>query len=153
MIAEEISISAEDARSPDAMLMMNELTRCLQAITGDGGQGSFSVEDVCVPRSLFAVARNRQGDAIGCGAFRPMDEKTVEIKRMYMREKLKGIGSKLLSYLEQQASIMGYDVLRLETRLVNQKAVTFYERNGYRRIPNYGRYQGRAEAVCFEKHL
>jgi ribosomal protein S18 acetylase RimI-like enzyme len=48
---------------------------------------------------------------------------------------------------------MGYETLRLSTRLVNQTAVSFYERNGYRRIPNYGRYQGRDEAVCFEKML
>lgn len=82
-----------------------------------------------------------------------MDEKTAEIKRMFVNEKSTGVGSKILSFLEQQAYVMGYRVLRLETRLVNQKAVTFYERNGYRRIPNYGRYLDRAEAVCFDKCL
>lgn len=44
-------------------------------------------------------------------------------------------------------------VLGLETRLVNTRAVHFYERHGYSRIPNYGRYIGRPEAVCFEKTL
>ena len=153
MLAEEIVVAAEDPRSPEAALLMNELSACLQAITGDGGQNSFNVEDVCVPRSLFAIARNPKGEAVGCGAFRPMDEKTAEIKRMYVREKSSGVGTKLLAFLERQARAMGYKVFRLETRLVNQGAVAFYERNGYQRISNYGRYQGRAEAVCFEKRL
>jgi GNAT superfamily N-acetyltransferase len=153
MNVEEIIITAEDPRSPDAILLMNELSMCLLAITGDGGQSSFNAEDVRVPRSLFAIARNLKGEAIGCGAFRPMDKTTAEIKRMYVREKSSGVGSKLLFFLEHQALQMGYEVLHLETRLVNQVAVLFYERNGYRRILNYGRYQGRPEAVCFEKHL
>jgi ribosomal protein S18 acetylase RimI-like enzyme len=153
MNVEEIIIKKEDSFSPDAILLMNELTMCLQAITGDGGQSSFNVEDMCAPRSLFAIARNPMGEAIGCGAFRSMDKITAEIKRMYVREKSSGVGSKLLFFLENQAAEMGYEVLCLETRLVNQKAVSFYEKNGYRRIPNYGRYQGRPEAVCFEKKL
>jgi hypothetical protein len=31
--------------------------------------------------------------------------------------------------------------------------VTFYERRGYSRIPNFGKYVGKEEAVCFEKRL
>ncbi len=153
MIVDDIIIAFEDPGSPDAIVLMNELSACLQAITGDSGQSSFSVSDVCIPRSLFVIARTLKGEAIGCGAFRPLDEKTAEIKRMYVRAKAKGTGSRLLSFLEKQAGIMGYEMLRLETRLVNQRAVSFYERNGYLRIANYGRYQGRAEAVCFEKRL
>jgi ribosomal protein S18 acetylase RimI-like enzyme len=30
-------------------------------------------------------------------------------------------------------------------------AVAFYERHGYRVIPNFGKYAGRAEAVCLGK--
>ncbi len=153
MTAEELIISAGDPRSADAILLMRELSDCLHAITGDGGQSSFNVEDICVPGSLFAIVRNLQGDGVGCGAFRPMDEKTAELKRMYVRKKSIGAGSKLLSYLEHQAAMIGYEALRLETRLANQKAVAFYERNGYLRIPNYGRYQSRTEAVCYEKRL
>lgn len=56
-------------------------------------------------------------------------------------------------FLEHRAAEMGYDALLLSTRLVNQGAVSFYERNGYLRIPNYGRYQDRPEAVGFENML
>lgn len=78
---------------------------------------------------------------------------TAEVKRMYAKEKGMGIGNKILSYLEQQAYDIGYKMLCLETRLVNTKAVSFYEHNGYRKIPNYGKYEGRANSICFEKDL
>ncbi len=72
---------------------------------------------------------------------------------MYAKEKGMGIGNKILSYLEHQAHHMGYKTFRLETRIVNTKAVSFYERNGYNKIPNYGKYAKRANSICFEKNL
>lgn len=70
-----------------------------------------------------------------------------------MRTKAIGIGTKILSYLEAQAMEMGYKSLWLETRLINHQAVSFYESRGYYRIPNYGKYVDRLDAVCFEKRL
>jgi ribosomal protein S18 acetylase RimI-like enzyme len=64
-----------------------------------------------------------------------------------------GIGKDILSFLEEQARKLGYKKLWLETRLVNEQAVSFYINNGYLKIENYGRYVGRPEAICFEKIL
>lgn len=149
----KITITEESPFSPDATALMDELSECLEEITGCSGRASFDPEDVCGGRSLFAVARNQDGDAVGCGAFRPMNDTTAEVKRMYAKEKGSGTGTTLLAYLEQRARTMGYATLRLETRAVNKRAVSFYERNGYKRIPNYGKYENRPEAVCFEKKL
>lgn len=132
---------------------MDELSECLEAITGNSGKNSFDVTDVCNDKAIFVIARNKSGKAIGCGAFRPMDETTAEIKRMYAKDKGRGIGGIILSYLEHRAHDFGYEALRLETRIVNTKAVLFYEQNGYRKIPNYGKYRGRTNAICFEKEL
>lgn len=132
---------------------MEELSESLRKITGDSGKSSFDASDVCTERALFVIARKETGEAIGCGAFRPMDETTAEIKRMYAKEKGLGIGNKILSYLEDQAQSMGYQKIRLETRIINERAVLFYERNGYQKIPNYGIYKNREEAVCFEKEV
>lgn len=150
---ESIIILAESPFSSDAISLMDELSGCLRAITGDSGKNSFDANDVCKERSIFVIARDQSGKAIGCGAFRPMDETTAEIKRMYAKEKSKGIGNRILSYLEDQAHDMGYKTLRLETRIANTKAVSFYERNGYRKIANYGKYAGRENSICFEKNL
>ena len=93
------------------------------------------------------------GTPVGCGAFRPIDESTAEVKRMYAIPGLSGVGSAVLSHLENEAKLLGYSQLWLETRIVNQRAVAFYEKKGYSRIPNFGKYVGKLEAVCFAKNL
>ena len=153
MVLKNVIISAESPFSSDAISLIDELSKCLQDITGDSGKNSFDANDVCNNRGKFVIARDQSGKAIGCGAFRPINETTAEVKRMYAKEKGIGIGNKILSYLEHQAYDMGYKTLCLETRIVNAKAVSFYERNGYKKILNYGKYVGRANSICFEKIL
>jgi ribosomal protein S18 acetylase RimI-like enzyme len=114
---------------------MEELSARLQTITGDSGKNSFDPQDVCSEWAVFVIARNEEGKAIGCGAFRPANQTTVEVKRMYAKEQGRGVGRQILTYLEHKAYEMGYETLCLETRLVNTSAVSFYERNGYKRIP------------------
>lgn len=139
--------------APDALLLMEELSRNLESITGNSGKNSFNPDDVRVPRSLFVIAYDEAGEAMGCGAVRPISENTAEVKRMFARIKGAGVGTKILHYLEIHAKEFGYTVLRLETRLINTRAVAFYEKEGYHRIPSYGRYVNRPEAVCFEKTI
>jgi ribosomal protein S18 acetylase RimI-like enzyme len=152
MDSKSVIISAESPFSTDA-ISLEQLSECLQKITRDSGKNSFDANDVCSDRAIFVIARNQGGKAIGCGAFRPMDETTAEAKRMYTKDKGMGIGKKILSYLEHRAYDIEYKTLRLETRIVNTKAVSFYERNGYRKIPNYGKYAERTNSICFEKDL
>jgi N-acetylglutamate synthase-like GNAT family acetyltransferase len=146
-----IIIKDESPNSPDALHLMDELSESLESITGNSGKGSFNPNDIYVPRALFVIARNKDGEAIGCGAIRPINRSIAEVKRMYAKIKGVGIGTAILAYLEEQAQKMEYSALWLETRLVNQQAIAFYECKGYHRIPNYGKYAGNSEAVCFEK--
>ena len=76
-----------------------------------------------------------------------------EIKRMYAKPGTRGVGAALLAHLEREAQGFGYRELWLETRRVNLRAVGFYRAHGYIEIANYGRYVGRAEAICFGKRL
>ncbi|HJW55362.1 MAG TPA: GNAT family N-acetyltransferase [Burkholderiaceae bacterium] len=133
--------------------MIEELSATLASITGDDGKSSFDPNDVKVPNALFVVARDGKGQAVGCGAFRPIHDGVAEVKRMFSRQTSSGVGSVILAYLEGEAAKMGYRALWLETRLVNERAVRFYESRGYKRIPNFGKYFGNAAAVCFEKKL
>ena len=132
---------------------MNELSEILESITGGSGKNSFNPNDACASNAVFAIAYNQNEEAVGCGAIRPIDDKTAEVKRMYAKTKANGIGTKILCYLEKRAQEMGYSVLCLETRLINKRAVFFYESRGYHRILNYGKYANRPEAVCFEKNI
>ena len=148
-----MKILKRNPNHPDAILLMDELSKTLQSITGASGKNSFNPNDVCVPRSLFVIAYDEDGEAMGCGAIRPINEDIAEVKRMFAKTKDKGVGSEILSYLEMQAQEMNYSTLWLETRLINNGAVSFYEKNGYHRITNYGKYENNPEAVCFEKNI
>lgn len=92
-------------------------------------------------------------EPVGCGAIRPIDENIAELKRMFAKVKTKGVGTQILAYLEMQAKKLGYSAIWLETRLINEDAVSFYKKKGYSKIPNYGKYVGNTEAICFEKKL
>jgi GNAT superfamily N-acetyltransferase len=147
------TITHEDPASPAAVHLIDALSETLAKITGDSGKSSFDPNDVRGSRARFVVARTSTGTPVGCGAFRPLDESTAEVKRMYAVPGLSGVGSAVLSHLENEAKLLGYSQLWLETRIVNQRAVAFYERKGYSRIPNFGKYVGKLEAVCFAKNL
>lgn len=148
-----IRVTVEDPVTTDAALLLDELSDQLSLITGSSGKASFDVNDVRGDRALFVVARDGDGKPVGCGALRPLEHDVAELKRMYSRRTVPGIGTAVLAHLEAQAQQLGYAALRLETRAVNTRAVTFYERLGYARIANFGKYVGRPEAVCFEKRL
>lgn len=148
-----IKVASEDPETPDAAVLLDELSNELSTITGSSGKSSFDVGDVRGENARFVVARDRQGNAVGCGAFRPLGDGIAEIKRMYSRRSIPGIGSAVLRFLESEARELEYVALRLETRVVNARAISFYERLGYRRIPNFGKYAERPEAACFEKNL
>lgn len=139
--------------TPDAQLLIDELSKNLESITGNSGRNSFSPNDVCVPRSLFVVAYDENEEAVGCGALRPINENIAEVKRMFAKTKLIGTGTEILRFLEIKAQELGYSTLWLETRLINTRAILFYEKRGYHRIPNYGKYVDNSEAVCFEKNI
>ncbi len=140
-----------DPDSAEALALMDELSDYLEALTGSSGRSSYYSADFKVTRSLFITAYNQKGEAIGCGAIRPLDEQTAEVKRMYAMYKGSGIGRAILTQLEIEAKNLGYKALRLETRLINKTAVLFYEALGYHQIENYGKYTDNEEAVCFEK--
>ena len=147
------TITTEDPRSPEASILIDALSATLTELTGDSGRSSFDPTDVQGDRARFVVARTRDGVPVGCGAFRPMGDSIAEIKRMYAVSGTFGVGSAVLAHLESEAKILGFTQLWLETRLVNERAISFYERHGYSRIANFGKYIGRSEAVCFGKSL
>jgi GNAT superfamily N-acetyltransferase len=148
-----VQIGACDPDGPEAQALLAELSDALTAMTGSSGRASFSSDDARVPRSLFVVARDDGGALLGCGALRPVDGEAAEIKRMYARPGTRAVGAALLAHLEQAARGFGYRELWLETRVVNERAVQFYLKHGYARIPNYGKYAGRADAACFRKPI
>ena len=148
-----LRIAPQDPGTPDAVSLIDQLSHTLESVTGGNGKSSFNPDDVRGSKAMFVVARDSCGVAVGCGAFRQLEDGVAEVKRMYAIPGSRGVGTAILQYLEAQALQMGYTEFRLETRLVNSQAVRFYERRGFKRIPNFGKYVGRPEAVCLAKRL
>ena len=148
-----ITVEKSDPFSSESHRLIEMLSAELAAITGDNGKSNFTVEAMYDDKALWVLAKNAHGEAIGCGAIRPLTQNTAELKRMFSDRSVPGVGGALLTFLETSAKDMGYSELRLETRHINHRAVNFYEKNGYIRIENYGPYIGRTEAVCFSKAL
>lgn len=153
MAKNSIHITTESIRSTDAKILLSALSAELEHITGNSGDASFDDSDMDQPRSCFAIARDAGGNLLGCSAIRPYSEQTAEMKRVFSVQSGRGVGRAMIQFLEKQAISFGFERMILETRKINQQAVSFYLANGYKIIPNYGKYAGRIEAVCFEKAL
>ena len=149
----DVTIAIESIHTPDATRLLEALSSALESITGNSGAASFDANKMNDPCAAFVVARDANGLALGCGAIRPLDAHTAEMKRVYARAPHSGVGGQIVAFLERKAAELGFETIVLETRTINAKAVSFYLRNGYCIIPNYGGYAGRDGAVCFEKRL
>ncbi|MEZ4792275.1 MAG: GNAT family N-acetyltransferase [Gelidibacter sp.] len=92
---------------------------------------------------------------IGCGAIKLYDEKTIEIKRMYVlpEHRGKGIAVRILFELEIWAQELGFSKCILETGFKQPEAIALYKKAGFKIIPNYGQYIGVENSVCFGKKL
>lgn len=146
---ERVTHPNEDER---VINLINKLNDSLVSISGSSGTKRANLDDFTQENALFIIAL-RGKDAVACGGFRPLLPQICEVKRMYSLEKGKGLGRKILSALETAAKEFNYQYIYLETRRNNDNAVTFYLKNGYRIIENYGIYRERKEAVCFSKEL
>ena len=86
----------------------------------------------------FLVAFNGE-QVIGSGALRKLDDETAELKRMWLLEKYHGhgIGFHLISQLFDFAKKQGYKRVRLQTSLEQTRALAFYRKVGFYKIPCY----------------
>jgi len=100
----------------------------------------------------FVIAKDGE-DAVGCGAFRPVDERCTEIKRMFVRRtaRRRGIARQILRHLEGEIRHRGFRSIVLETGYDNVEALALYEAEGYFPIPAYLGYVGSPISRCYVK--
>ena len=77
--------------------------------------------------------------AIGCGAFKPLGDGTVELKRMFVQpaRQGKGVGRRLTEHLLSEARASGATAVRLETGTFMPAAQAVYRSLGFRAIEPY----------------
>jgi len=79
-------------------------------------------------------------ELIGCIALRKLDERTCEMKRLFLRpgSRGKGYGRKMINELVEQARMIGYVRMRLDTLPGKMDAaISLYRELGFEDIPAY----------------
>ena len=95
-----------------------------------------------------------QNQIVGTGAYYPINrgEKAVEIRKMYLLPKVRGLGlgKYLLQQLETAIALRGFKQIWIETASILAEAVKLYESNGY--LPTTGVETSRCDLV-YVKYL
>jgi GNAT superfamily N-acetyltransferase len=103
----------------------------------------------------YVLVAYDQDEPIGCGALRNYSNDTMEVKRMFvpLQKRRQGIASTILAALEIWCKELGIKKCILETGKNQPEAIALYKKNHYNIIPNFGKYEGVENSVCFEKEL
>ncbi|NEA36064.1 MarR family winged helix-turn-helix transcriptional regulator [Streptomyces sp. SID13031] len=142
LIASTVTVGVVDPRQQDARY-------CLQAyfdeLAGrfDGGFDharsiSAGADELTPPAGLLLVA-TLHSEPVGCGALKLHDDAPAEVKRMWVSPDVRGLGlgRRLLTELEKQATAHGSTTLRLETNGNLTEAIALYRATGYTEVPAF----------------
>ncbi|CAM3926466.1 GNAT family N-acetyltransferase [Paenibacillus alkaliterrae] len=111
-------------------------------------------EDLKINEIVFIVAYLND-TPVGCGAIRPIDQESTELKRFFVEEayRNKGIAKMILIELEARAREAKYKSIKLETGEEQVEAVSFYKKNGYYPTEKFGEYVDSETSRCYEKRF
>ncbi len=93
--------------------------------------------------------------AIACASYRASDEKSVEFKRVYVKEQYRkrGIASCIIKELEKDAIEKGFKDSHIVTGKNNHAAIGLYEKLGYFKIDKFGQFQEDNTVICMRKEF
>ncbi|MGH8178826.1 MAG: GNAT family N-acetyltransferase [Steroidobacter sp.] len=143
MTAPEIVFSQADTR--ELVAAARELFReYAKAIDTDLEYQGFTAELAALPAPYVPpggalVIAHGGSDAAGCVGLRPLDSRTGEMKRLYVRPAYRscGLGKRLIEAVIHAAGQAGYSELRLDTLPSMAPAQGLYRRLGFVEIPPY----------------
>ena len=95
------------------------------------------------------------GKPVGCGCWKRVDGRSVEVKRIYVLPEYRrqGVASAVIAAVERDAAQHGYTHAILETARTTGDSAALYLKLGYREMPYYGSPAGADNCRCFEKEL
>lgn len=147
-------ITLESVDQPDVRALIDALDAYQGALYPPESNYHLSVEALKATNVSFAVARDADRIAIGCGAVVLFDG-YGELKRMFVppAQRGRGIAKAIITYLEAHAVQRNCLLLRLETGIYQPEAHGLYARAGYQRRGPYGDYPDDPLSVFMEKRI
>ena len=92
-----------------------------------------------------AFLARRDGEVVGCGAYRRRSDAFCEMKWLFVPDRFRGLGlgRKLSTALITAAKEEGFTLMRLDTAAQMSEAVALYEAIGFKRCAPYNEYPER----------
>ena len=138
-----VTIDRADPASVEAQEAMACYFAELQVRFRDGfdtgaGATSSDAETMSGPEGAFLLMRS-DADVVGCGGVLRIDDRTGEIKRMWIHPNWRGhgLGGRLLTRLEATATALGRARVVLDTNESLREAIAMYRQFGYRPTTRY----------------
>jgi putative acetyltransferase len=147
-------INTETPDQPEVRDMLARLDAYCAALYPAESNHLMDVASLMRGDALFLVARDVDGEAVGCAAL-VNRHGYGEVKRMFVDERRRGLGTgrKLLEHLVMFARMSGVSLLRLETGIHQPEAIALYERMGFERRAPFGDYREDPLSLFMEKPL
>lgn len=141
------------SENPDYQKLVVLLDAVLKILDGEEHSFYAQYNKSDTIKNVVVVYENNQ--PLGCGAFKFYENKTVEIKRMFVlpEQRGKGIAHQILQELENWAKELDFNCCVLETGKKQVEAIGLYQKAGYHIISNYGQYIGMENSICMQKEI
>ncbi len=149
-----MNVTLESPKQPEVAALIAELDAYQDTLYPAEARYALDLDSLALPSVLFAVARDSDGIAKGCGAI-VMNDNYGELKRMYVRPEARGAGTaqQVIEFLESAARMQGCETVLLETGPHSHQALAFYTKQGYGRCGPYGEYPDHPLSVFMRKQL
>jgi putative acetyltransferase len=147
-------VTHEAPDQPEVIALVAELDAYQDSLYPAEARYALDLASLKKSNVVFAVARDEQGTAVGCGAV-VLAETYGELKRMYVRQayRSQGVAQQVLKELEASAAKLGINELCLETGPFQPEALAFYKKQGYERRGAFGGYPEHPLSVFMGKTL
>lgn len=149
-----MKINLESPDQEEVIRLINELDDYQKPLYPPESHHGVDMAVLTQPNVIFAVVRDDDGQAIGCGAVY-LTPAYGELKRMYLRPQHRGqgIARVLLEVLETEARARGCTLFTLETGVSQPEALALYARAGYERCEPFGDYSPDPFSVFMRKDV
>jgi putative acetyltransferase len=128
----------------------------MKEITPAGSVHALDLEALRSPEIAFWSVWDGD-ELLGCGALKELDSRSGEVKSMRTAaaHRGKGVASKMLEHIVNEAARRGYDRLNLETGAMPEfaPARAFYQRRGFVHRGPFGDYTDDPNSVFMTRRL
>ena len=94
-------------------------------------------------------------EPVACGCFKKYNKNAVELKRMFVSPKARGLGlaQMIIGELEVEAKNQDFEIMILETLYKQIEAINLYQKVGFEIVDNYEPYVGLTNSICMSKSI